>query len=180
MTTALQIPGYVAGTWNVDGVHSDVSFEVRHLGIAKVRGRFDDFEARIVTAENPLDSSVTASIQAKSVNTNNQMRDEHIHGDDFLKVEEFPTLTFVSTGIRPDGDAFLVDGDLTIRGITRPSTLRLEINGFGTGFDGEPAAGFSAVAEINRSDFGVTAGPAGAVVGETIKLTFEIEANLEV
>ncbi|KNB49098.1 YceI family protein [Streptomyces caatingaensis] len=171
------VPGYTSGTWAVDPAHSEVSFSVRHLGIAKVRGRFDSFEGRIVLAENPLESSVTATVRTDSVSTGNGQRDEHIHGADFLDTRTFPEMTFVSTGVRAGDDGFLVDGDLTLRGVTRPVTLALEVNGFGTGFDGKPAAGFSATAEINRSDFGVTAGPAGGVVGEKVTISLEVEAN---
>lgn len=179
MPTQVNIPGYVAGTWVIDTGHSDVSFQVRHLGVAKVRGRFDDFEGTIVTAENPLDSSVNAVIKTTSVNTNNQIRDENLRQDDFLNAEQYPTMTFTSTGVRADGDNFLVDGDLTIRAVTKQVTLNLELNGFGAAFDGKPLAGFSACTEISRSDFGVTGGPASAVVSDNVKITLELEAKLD-
>ncbi|MFE3316199.1 YceI family protein, partial [Embleya sp. NPDC059213] len=128
MTTSVEtIPGYVAGAWTIDQVHSDVSFSVRHLGVAKVRGRFDDFAGSIVTAENPLESSVTATIETASVNSNNKMRDDHIRNEDFLDTDTFPQLTFVSTGIRAESSVvYLVDGDLTLRGVTKQVTLELE------------------------------------------------------
>ncbi|MBP2705430.1 YceI family protein [Microbispora sp. RL4-1S] len=176
-TPVALIPDYVTGTWSIDHVHSDVAFTVRHLGVAKVRGRFDAFEGQIVTAENPLESSVQATIQSSSISTGSGQRDDHIRTADFLDVENHPTLTFVSTGVRSDGEAYLLDGELTIRGITKPVTLNLEINGFGTGFDGKPVVGFSATTEVNRSDFEITAGPAGAIVGEKVKITLEVEAN---
>ncbi|MEU0934614.1 YceI family protein [Embleya sp. NPDC005971] len=179
MTTSVEtIPGYVAGAWTIDQVHSDVSFSVRHLGVAKVRGRFDDFAGSIVTAENPLESSVTATIETASVNSNNKMRDDHIRNEDFLDTDTFPQLTFVSTGIRAESSVvYLVDGDLTLRGVTKQVTLELELNGFGTGFDGSPVAGFTATTEISRGDFGVTGGPAGAAVGDKITIVLEIEAK---
>ncbi|MYS87510.1 YceI family protein [Embleya scabrispora] len=181
MTTTVEtIPGYVAGTWTIDQVHSDVSFSVRHLGVAKVRGRFDDFGGSIVTAENPLESSVTATIETASVNSNNKMRDDHIRNEDFLDTDNFPQLTFVSTGIRAESSVvYRIDGDLTLRGVTKPVTLELELNGFGTGFDGSPVAGFTATTEISRGDFGVTGGPAGAAVGDKITIVLEIEAKQE-
>ncbi|MFF7247097.1 YceI family protein [Embleya sp. NPDC008237] len=181
MTTTVEtIPGYVAGTWTIDQVHSDVSFSVRHLGVAKVRGRFDDFGGSIVTAENPLESSVTATIETASVNSNNKMRDDHIRNEDFLDTDKFPQLTFVSTGIRAESSlVYRVDGDLTLRGVTKQVTLELELNGFGTGFDGNPVAGFTATTEISRGDFGVTGGPAGAAVGDKITIVLEIEAKQE-
>ena len=129
--TAVEIPGYVAGTWTIDPVHSEVSFVVRHMMVSKVRGRFDKFEGTIVTAPDPLQSSVTATVELSSVNTGEPNRDNHIRSADFFEVESHPHLTFRSTGVRPDGDDFLLDGDLTIRGTTKPVTLKLEVNGFG-------------------------------------------------
>ena len=131
--TAVEIPGYVAGTWTIDPVHSEVSFVVRHMMVSKVRGRFDKFEGTIVTAPDPLQSSVTATVELSSVNTGEPNRDNHIRSADFFEVESHPHLTFRSTGVRPDGDDFLLDGDLTIRGTTKPVTLKLEVNGFGAG-----------------------------------------------
>lgn len=172
MSTQVNIPGYVAGTWLIDTAHSEASFQARQLGVAKVRGRFDDFEG-IVTAENPLDSSVNAVIKTASVNTKNKHRDKHLHKDDFLNVEQYPTMTFTSTGVRIDGDNFLVDGDLTIRAVTKQVTLNLEFNGF----DGKPLAGFSAYTEIDRNEYDVTAGLANAVISDKVKITLKIEAN---
>lgn len=178
MSTQVNIPGYVAGTWVIDTVRSDVSFQVRHFGVIKVRGNFDHFEGTIVTAENPLDSSVNAVVKTASVSTKNKARDKHLHQDAFLNVEQYPTMTFTSTGVRVDGDDFLVDGDLTIRAVTKQVTLNLELNGFGAGLDGKPPlAGFSASAEISRSEFGVSGVPVAAVVSDKVKITLEIEAN---
>ncbi|GAA1336972.1 YceI family protein [Saccharothrix algeriensis] len=178
MTTQhVQIPGYLAGTWAIDPVHSDVSFVVRHLGVSKVRGHFDTFEGTIVTAENPLESTVTAKIATASINTKNAQRDAHVKNEDFLDVDKHPELTFTSTGVRAHGEGFLVDGELTLRGVTKPVTLELELNGFGDGMGGGKVAGFSASTEISRKDFGVTGGPAGAAVGDKITILLEIEAS---
>src|ERR1700675_4116929 len=117
--TAVEIPGYVAGTWTIDPVHSEVSFVVRHMVVSKVRGRFDRFEGTIVTAEDPLESSVEAVIEAGSVNTNQEQRDAHVRSADFLDVDNHPQITFRSLAVRPVGDNFLVDGDLSIRGVTK-------------------------------------------------------------
>ncbi len=183
--TAVAIPGYVAGTWTVDQVHSEVSFTVRHMMVSKVRGRFDKFEGQITTAPDPLQSSVTASVDLSSVNTGNDTRDNHIRSADFFDVEQHPTMTFRSTGIRPDGDHFLLDGDLTLRGVTRPVTFRLEVNGFGPDPYGGTRAGFSATTEINRNDWGVSFnGPIpgadnGMVLGDKVTINLEIEAVLD-
>ncbi|MEE4545217.1 YceI family protein [Streptomyces sp. V4-01] len=178
MTTQTDvIDGYVAGTWTIDAVHSDVSFYVRHLGVSKVRGHFAEFSGTIVTAENPLESTVNAVIKTTSVSTNNEMRDNHVRGEDFLDVEKFPELTFTSATIRAKtSELFEVDGELTLHGVTKTVTLQLELNGFGTHYEGHAIAGFSAATEISRSEFGVTGGAAGAAVSDKIRIALEIEA----
>jgi polyisoprenoid-binding protein YceI len=176
-TPTINIPGYVTGTWAIDPIHSDVSFIVRHLGVSKVRGQFNTFSGEIVTAENPLDSKVTATIDASSFHTRQEQRDAHVKGEDFLHVDEHPEVKFVSTGVRQDGEDFLLDGELTIRGVTQPVTLALEVNGFGTGPDGSPLLGISATADINRKDFGVHGGAAGVMVSDKIQIALEIEAK---
>ncbi len=184
-TTAVNIPGYVAGTWAVDPVHSEVSFVVRHMMVSKVRGRFDKFEGTIVTGEDPLASSVTASVDLASISTGQEQRDAHIRSADFFHVDEHPTMTFASTGVRPEGDNFLLDGDLTLRGVTKPVTFRLEVSGFGPDAYGGTRAGFSATAEINRMDFGVAFNgpipgvPGGVAVSEKVTINLEIEGVLQ-
>ncbi|CAM3462368.1 YceI family protein [Kibdelosporangium persicum] len=176
-TPTINIPGYQTGTWAIDPIHSDVSFIVRHLGVSKVRGQFNTFSGEIVTAEDPLQSTVTATIDAGSFHTRQEQRDNHVKAEDFLHVADHPEIKFVSTGIRQDGADFLLDGELTIRGVTKPVTLELEINGFGQGPDGTPVVGISASTEINRKDFGVHGGAASPMVGEKIKIALEIEAG---
>ncbi|HEY4027589.1 MAG TPA: YceI family protein, partial [Candidatus Dormibacteraeota bacterium] len=122
-TPALEIPGYVAGKWKADTVHSHIGFLVRHMMVSKVRGRFTSFEVEIVTAENPLDSSATLSVDLSSIDTDNDMRDNHIRSADFFDIENQPKMTYRTTGIRHDGEGFVVDGDLTIRGVTRSVPL---------------------------------------------------------
>jgi polyisoprenoid-binding protein YceI len=179
MTTQTDtIPGYVAGTWTIDTVHSDVSFYVRHLGISKVRGHFAEFTGTIVTAENPLESTVSAVIKTTSVSTNNDMRDTHVRSADFLDVEQFPEMTFTSGAIRAkSSEVFEVDGELSLHGVTKTVTLVLELNGFGTHYEGHPIAGFSAATEISRTEFGITGGGAGAAVSEKVRIALEIEAT---
>jgi polyisoprenoid-binding protein YceI len=178
------IPGYLAGTWDADTIHSEVTFVVRHMVVSKVRGRFDKFEATITTAEDPLQSSVEATIDAASINTVQEQRDTHIRSADFLDTDHHPSITFVSTGVRPAGTQFLVDGNLTIRGVTKPVTLEVEVNGFSPDPFGGTRAGFSATTEIDRQDFGVSYnGPIpGAdnamVLSDKVALHLEIEAVL--
>ena len=182
MTTSTTIPGYVTGTWDIDPVHSDVSFTVRHMMVSKVRGHFGTFSGEIVTAPDVADSSVTASIDATSINTNNDQRDAHIRSADFFSVDEYPTWTYRSTGVRVDGGDLIVDGELTIKGVTRPVTLAAELGGFGPDAFGGTRVGFSATTSINRNDFGVDiAMPmdgGGVVVGDKVQIQLEIEAVL--
>ena len=119
--TSTQIPGYVVGTWDIDPVHSDVSFTVRHMMVSKVRGRLGTFSGEIVTAPQFSDSTVTATVDASSVDTGNAQRDGHIRTADFFEVETHPTWSFRSTAIRPDGDDYALDGELTIRASPAPS-----------------------------------------------------------
>jgi polyisoprenoid-binding protein YceI len=182
MTAATQIPGYLAGTWDIDPVHSDVSFTVRHMMVSKVRGRFASFSGTIVTGENVEDSTVTATIDATSIDTNNSQRDDHIRSADFFEVERHPQWTFNSTRVRSGGDGLLIDGELTIKGVTRPVTLDVEVGGFGPDAYGGTRAGFTATTVINRSDFGVDiAMPldgGGVVVSEKVHITLEIQGVL--
>ncbi|MDQ3900244.1 MAG: YceI family protein, partial [Actinomycetota bacterium] len=132
MTTVTTVlPGYVAGTWDIDPTHSTVSFSVRHMMVSKVRGRFNGVSGRLVTGDDLLDSSVTAEIDVNSFDTGNPQRDEHIRSADFLHATRFPTMTYRSWGLRWDGDNLVVDGELTLHGITRPVSLTVELTGFG-------------------------------------------------
>jgi polyisoprenoid-binding protein YceI len=182
-TPTVDIPGYVTGRWQIDPVHSEVSFTVRHLMISKVRGRFRTFEGEIVTAADPAASSVTATIDLASVDTGNEQRDAHLRSPDFLDVATHRTMTYRSTGLRRDGDRVLLDGDLTLRDVTKPVTLLLELNGFGPDPYGGTRAGFTATGEINRSDFGVSYnGPVpggGVAVSERVQITLEVELVLQ-
>jgi polyisoprenoid-binding protein YceI len=175
--------GYVAGTWDIDPVHSHVGFVARHLMVSKVRGNFTTFEGQIVTTANALESSAVATIDTTSLATNNAQRDEDVKGENFLDVANYPTMTYKSTAIRQEGDIYVVTGDLTIKGVTRPVELTVEVNGFGPDPFGGTRAGFSASGEINRNDYGITANMAlptgGVVVSEKIQLTLEVEAVLK-
>jgi polyisoprenoid-binding protein YceI len=184
-STAVEIPGYVAGTWAIDPVHSEVSFTVKHMMVSKVRGRFDTFEGTIVTAEDALASSVTASVDLSSVNTGQEQRDAHIRSADFFEVEKHPFMTFASTGVRPDGDRFLLDGELTLKGITKPVTFKLDVNGFGPDAYGGTRVGFSATTEISRGDFNVNFNgpipgvPGGVAVSDKVTINLEVEGVLQ-
>jgi len=181
--TAEAIPGYVAGTWTLDPAHSEVSFSVRHLAISKVRGTFEKFDVTVVTGENPADTTVTATIDVASVNTNQEQRDNHLRTSDFFAIDEFPTMSFVSTGVRRDGDDFLLDGDLTLRGVTKPVTIRGEFGGIITDGYGQTKAGASGTTKINRKDFGVNWNAAleggGLTLGDDVTITIEGQVVLQ-
>jgi polyisoprenoid-binding protein YceI len=181
-TTDQTLPGYVAGTWTIDPVHSEIGFSVRHMMVAKVRGRFTTFSGDIVTGESPLDSSATATIDLSSIDTGNPDRDNHIRSADFFEVDTHKTMTFRSTGVRQDGEDYLLDGELTLKAITKPISLRLELGGFGPDPYGNTRAGFTALGQLKRSDFGVDFNAVleagGVVVGDKVDIILEIEAVL--
>jgi polyisoprenoid-binding protein YceI len=172
----------MAGTWDLDPVHSTIGFAARHLMVSKVRGRFRSFEAQIVTAPDPLQSSAAATIDLSSVDTGNEMRDSDLRSGNFFDAARHPAMTYWSTGIRAAGGTFLVDGELTIRGVTRPITLTVEVNGFGPDPYGGTRAGFSASGELGRTEYGISFNPpgpgGGAMVSEKIEIEIEIEAVL--
>ena len=168
------------GTWNVDPTHSGLNFTVKHLMVSKVRGRFGAFSGTIVIDADPLKSSVTASAQVASIDTNEKSRDEHLRTGDFFDAEKFPTIDFRSTKIEADGDDFTLYADLTIKGVTKNVAFELEFEGTGKDPWGNLKAGFSAKAEINRKDWGLEYNAAletgGVLIGEKVKLELDIQA----
>ena len=176
------IPGYVAGTWDIDPVHSEIGFSVRHMMVSKVRGRFTKFSGQLVTSTTPTDSSVTAEIDLASIDTGNDQRDAHIRSADFFEADKYPLMTYRSTGVRVEDGEYVVIGDLTIKDVTKGVPLKLELGGFGPDAYGGIRAGFSATAEINRKEFGVNfdapMANGGAVVADKVSIYLEIEAVL--
>ncbi|MFK4760398.1 YceI family protein [Microbacterium sp. ZW T5_45] len=179
----IDIPGYRAGTWVLDPAHSEVTFSVRHMMISKVRGSFGIKSATLVAPENPLEASVTASVDVTSIDTNDEGRDTHLRSADFFDVENFPTIEFVSTGTRVEKGEFLVDGDLTIRGVSKPVTFEFDFGGFGADPWGNYKAGASATTVINREDFGLTWNAAletgGVLVGKDITINLDLQGSLQ-
>jgi polyisoprenoid-binding protein YceI len=169
----------LAGTYALDVAHTQVGFAVRHMAVSKVRGRFTRFDGAIQIAEDPAQSSVNVTIDATTVDTQDETRNNHLRTNDFFDVENNPTWTFVSTSVVPDGKKWKVTGDLTIRGITRPVTLETSLEGVVKDPYGNLRVGFSATAEIDREDFDVSFGAVmdagGLVVAK--KVTIEIEAE---
>jgi polyisoprenoid-binding protein YceI len=168
------------GTWNVDPTHSGLNFTVKHLMVSKVRGRFGAFRGTIVIDADPLKSSVNASAQVASIDTNEKSRDEHLRTGDFFDAEKFPTIDFASTKIEKAGDDFVLHADLTIKGVTKNVKFDLEFEGTGKDPWGNLKAGFSAKTEINRKDWGLEYNAAletgGVLIGEKVKLELDIQA----
>lgn len=168
------------GIWTVDASHSNVGFTARHLMVAKVRGSFNEFSGTIDVADDPLQSKLTATVDANSVNTGDEGRDAHLRNADFFDVDNHKQWTLVSTGIKPAGDNFVLQTDLTIKGVTKAVDFALEFDGVVNDPWGNTKAGFTAEAEINRKDFGlewnVALEAGGVVVGEKVKIVLEIEA----
>ena len=156
---------------------------VRHPMVSKVRGHFTRFQGELTLAPDPLASSVTATIELASIDTNNPQRDDDLRSANFFQTDTYPTMTFRSVGIRHGEDGFDVDGELTLHGVTRPVTLALDVNGFTRDPYGGTRAGFSATGEINRTDFDITTNipmdGGGVVIGDTIQLFIEVEAILQ-
>ncbi|QAV70454.1 polyisoprenoid-binding protein [Salinibacterium sp. UTAS2018] len=184
MTTSLDTHiNFAVGTWQLDPTHSTVAFTVKHLMISKVRGTFDGFSGTIVTSEVPAENSITATIDMATINTNQPDRDGHLRTNDFFNVEEFPTATFTSTSMDIDGDDLTIEGDLTLRGVTKPVTLKGEFGGIATNPYGQTVAAASATTVINRTEFGINYNAAletgGVLLGENITLTFDLQAVLQ-
>jgi polyisoprenoid-binding protein YceI len=171
-------------TWKIDPSHSQVEFAVKHLMISTVKGRFNEIEGTILIADDdPSRSSVTARIKAASIDTHNEQRDAHLRSAEFLDVEHYPYITFVSKRITGSPDEFKVTGDLTIRGVTREITLDATKEGEGKDPWGGERIGFSAQTRFDRRDFGLTWNQAiesgGVVVGHEVRVSVEVEAVKE-
>ena len=169
------ISDLTTGTWNVDASHSEIGFAARHLMVSKVRGQFKDFDA-VVTVGQPFEqSTVQATVQLASIDTNSADRDTHLRSADFFDVENNPTMTFTSTKVTNES----IEGALTIKGITKQVSFDLDFGGVSADPWGGTRAGFEAITEINRKDFDLTWNAAieggGVLVGEKVKIALDIE-----
>jgi polyisoprenoid-binding protein YceI len=174
-----------AGTFEIDPAHTEVSAIARHLMVSKVRGTFSGVTGTITIADDPLRSSVTASIPAATINTGVADRDNHLRSPDFLDVEKYPTLEFRSTRVVPrGGNRFLVRGELTIRGVTREVDLDVEFDGVAVSPWGKEVLAVTAATEFDREDFGMTWNQAletgGVLVGRKLKVEISLEAVRQV
>lgn len=180
LTTATDLP-LTAGRWTIDIPHSTVNFSVRHLGLAKVRGRFTKFSGGVTVGDTVETTEVDAEIGLASVDTSNPDRDAHLRSGDFFSTEDNPVMTFASTGVRVDDDGYVLDGELTIAGVTRPVSLDVEFLGVEDyPMDDSTRAGFVASATIKRSEFGIDfdipLGGDKVAIGD--KVTVELDIQL--
>ena len=183
LSLALLLPALAAAelaVYKVDAGHSGVNFTIRHF-VTNTPGRFKDFDGTIkYDKQNPAASSVEFTIKTPSIDTDNDDRDNHLRGGDFFEVEKFPTMTFVSKKVAAkDADTLEVTGDLTIKGVTKPITIPVEVLGTAKTPNGEKA-GFESSFTINRKDYGISWNrvmDSGAVLGDDVKVTVSIEAN---
>ena len=172
----------LTGTYTVDPAHTRIGFVARHAMVTKVRGSFDEFAGTaVLDGANPANSRVEVTIEAASIDTRNAQRDEHLRGNDFLAMQEYPKITFASTGVRQAGETtFEVTGDLTIKGVTNEITIPFEFEGTATDPFGNQRVGFEGSVTINRRDYGVTWNAAleggGVLVSDKVTLEFEISA----
>jgi polyisoprenoid-binding protein YceI len=172
------------GTYIVDPAHAEAGFVARHLIGTKVRGRFTEFSGTFTVAENPEDSTFEAEAKVASIHTNQSMRDDHLRTNDFFDVENYPTITLKSTGLKKVTDSeWKLFTDLTVRGVTKPVVFDLEYLGEGAAMqEGKTVVAFSASAEIDRRDFGVSFNHSlldgSVVVGNKVKIELEAEAGL--
>jgi polyisoprenoid-binding protein YceI len=169
------------GTYTLDVAHTRVGFVVKHMMVSKVRGQFGEFDANITVAEDPTQSSVAATIKIASVSTGQQGRDDHLRTGDFFEAEKYPEMTFTSTGITGHhGDTFTLAGELTIKDVTQPVELKVELEGVALSPYGHQVFGFTASTEIDRETFGLTYNTTletgGVMIGKNVKIEIEGEA----
>jgi len=171
------------GTWTIDPTHTRLGFVARHAMVTKVRGSFTDFAGSLtLDGANPGASSATVTVQMASVESGTADRDAHLTSADFFDVETYPTMSFASTAVKQtDGDEFVLLGDLTIKDVTRPVEIEVELDGIVTDPFGNTRAGFEGEAEISRKDFGLTwnvpLDAGGVLVSDKIKIQLDVSAT---
>jgi polyisoprenoid-binding protein YceI len=184
MTTTATVTAVPTGTWKIDPAHSSVEFSVKHLGIATVRGNFNEFEGTLEVGDDLESARAYGTVQCASVSTNEDQRDNHLRSEDFFHAEVHPELSFASTAIRPvDDDTFEIEGDLTMRGVTRPITLRAELQGTESDPWGNERVGLEVTGQLHRGDWGMTfnqaLGSGNMLVSDRVKLSLDISGVKE-
>jgi polyisoprenoid-binding protein YceI len=168
------------GAWTVDPAHSNIEFSVKHLGIATVRGAFNEFEGSLEVDEDGT-ARARGTVKAASIDTNEDQRDTHLRSEDFFHAEVHPELSFESTEIRPlDEEAFVIHGDLTMRGVTRPVVFEADLQGTEIDPWGNERVALEATGQLNRRDWGMTfnqaLGSGNMLVSDKVKLTLDVSA----
>ncbi|MGO1060428.1 YceI family protein [Planococcus sp. FY231025] len=168
--------------WTIDPAHSEIGFSVKHMMISKVKGSFTSFDAEVEANEEDLTNAlIDFKIDTASITTNNTDRDNHLRSADFFDAEQYPHITFKANEIVQKDDEYELNGNLTIKGVTRPATFEVEYGGKGTNPWGVEVVAFNAEGKINRKDFGLTWNQSletgGVLVGEDIKISLELQAN---
>lgn len=181
-STAYAKKNLAAGKYKIDAAHSSVGFEIPHLMISSVDGKFTDYEGTFDIHKNFKKSKINVSIEAKSIDTAVKKRDDHLRSADFFEVSKYPKITFKSTSIKGKPGDFKIKGDLTIKGVTKPVTLEGKYLGTVKDGYGNTKIAFEAETEISRKDFGITYNniiEAGPVIGDEVDIELKIQAALQ-
>ncbi len=166
-----------AKTWKIDPMHSEIQFKVKHLMISTVTGSFTEYDSNLShQGEDFSDAKITFKAGTSSITTGNEQRDGHLKTGDFFDTEKFPELSFESTSLsKVEGEKYKLDGNLTIKGNTKPVQLDVEFGGIGKDGYGQTKAGFEITGTIHRADFGIDYDPTGAVLSPDIKLLANVQ-----
>jgi polyisoprenoid-binding protein YceI len=182
-TPTSTIPGLVAGTYAIDPAHSEIGFTVRHL-MTKVRGTFQEYAGEIVVKDSLEESTAAVTVELGSVHTRSEQRDGHLRSGDFFDAENSPKMTFVSTGLKPEGDDYVLAGELTIKDVTKPIELAVEFLGVDQNAYGQTIIGFEASAQISRKewgiDFNVPLEGGKLLIGDKVDIHLDVQAALQV
>jgi len=181
-TATTTIPGLVTGTYALDVAHTQIGFTVRHL-MTKVRGTFEEFSGEIVVKDSLEESTVNVSVELGSVHTRNAQRDGHLKSGDFFDAENSPKMTFVSTAFKPEGDDYILAGDLTIKNVTKPIEFGVEFLGVDQNAYGQTIIGFEASASISRKDWGIDFNVplegGKLLIGDKVDIHLDVQAALQ-
>jgi polyisoprenoid-binding protein YceI len=182
-TPTSSIPGLVAGTYVIDATHSEIGFTVRHL-MTKVRGTFQEYAGEIIVKDSLEESAASVAVELASVHTRSEQRDGHLRSGDFFDAENSPKMTFVSTGLKPEGDDYILAGELTIKDVTKPIELAVEFLGVEQNAYGQTVIGFEASAQISRKewgiDFNVPLEGGKLLIGDKVDIHLDVQAALQV
>ncbi|MFI6675871.1 YceI family protein [Kribbella sp. NPDC050470] len=181
-TPTSTIPGLVAGTYAIDAAHSEIGFTVRHL-MTKVRGTFQEYTGEINVKDTLEESTTNVSVELASVHTRSEQRDGHLRSGDFFDAENSPKMTFVSTALKPEGDDYILAGELTIKNVTKPIELAVEFLGVDQNAYGQTIIGFEASAQISRKewgiDFNVPLEGGKLLIGDKVDIHLDVQAAFQ-